>query len=109
MPTSEKQGGFMKHPLFSILLTLVLAASSASTARADICSNATLKRAYAFTIHGQILAGPAARVLDGIALTTFDGNGKLTPVDAVSENVLWARCGSPRPEAILLILIARGQ
>ena len=69
-----------------ILLTLALAASSASMARADICSNATLKPAYAFTIHGEILAGPAARVLDGIALTTFDGNGKLTPVDAVSEN-----------------------
>src|SRR6266566_5807628 len=75
----------MKHRLL-ILLTLVFAASSALTARADICSNATLKGAYAFTIHGQILAGPAVVILDGIALTTFDGNGNLTQVDAVADN-----------------------
>lgn len=76
----------MKHRVVLIMSTLFLATSSALTAHADICSNATLKGAYAFTIHGQILAGPAAGVLDGIALTTFDGDGNLTQVDAVSDN-----------------------
>jgi hypothetical protein len=50
------------------------------------CSNATLKGAYAFTIHGQIFAGPMVVLVDGIAQTTFDGHGGLKQVDAVSQN-----------------------
>lgn len=50
------------------------------------CSQATLNGAYAFTVHGAILAGPAAGVVDGIALTVFDGHGNLQQVDAVAHN-----------------------
>lgn len=50
------------------------------------CTLLTIKGTYAFTIHGQILAGPAAGIVDGIALTTFDGAGNMTQIDVVSHN-----------------------
>jgi hypothetical protein len=75
----------MKFRISLVLLTLALAASSAVTARAS-CTNSTIKGSYAFTIHGQILTPNGALLVDGIARTTFDGNGNLTQVDAVAVN-----------------------
>jgi len=49
--------------------------------------NATIRGTYAFTIHGTIfLPNGATLLIDGIAKTTFDGNGNLTQVDAVADN-----------------------
>jgi hypothetical protein len=45
----------MKFRISLILLVMALAASSAVTAHASGCTNPTIKGAYAFTIHGQIL------------------------------------------------------
>jgi hypothetical protein len=57
------------------------------TAHASSCSNRTIKGTYAFTIHGQIfLAGGSALLIDGLAKTTFDGNGNITQLDAVAIN-----------------------
>jgi len=50
------------------------------------CTNNTIKGSYAFTIHGQIFTPNGTLVVDGIAKTTFDGNGNLTQVDAVAVN-----------------------
>jgi len=68
-----------------VLLTLALAASSAVTAQAS-CTDLTIKGSYAFTIHGQILTPNGPIPIDGLARTTFDGNGNLTQLDTVSVN-----------------------
>jgi hypothetical protein len=56
------------------------------TSPAYACNNETLKGPYAFTLRGTILTGPAAGIVDGVAMTTFDGAGGLRQVDAVSHN-----------------------
>jgi hypothetical protein len=50
------------------------------------CSNQTLNGAYAFEIDGQILSGPFAGVLRGVAMTHFDGAGNLGQVDFATLN-----------------------
>ena len=50
------------------------------------CSNRTLRGDYGFSIDGQILAGPRAGLLRGVAMTHFDGNGSLTQVDFATIN-----------------------
>src|SRR6266446_7554316 len=76
----------MKFRISLILLVMALAASSAVTARDRECRNSTIKGDYAFTIHGQILTPGGPLLVDGIAKTTFDGDGKLTQVAAVAIN-----------------------
>ena len=75
----------MKFRMSFVLLALGLAASSAVTAHAS-CNNFTIQGSYAFTIHGQIFTPNGPLLVDGIAKTTFDGNGNLTQVDAVALN-----------------------
>jgi len=75
----------MKFRISLVLVTLALAASSAVTAQAG-CTDLTIKGSYAFTVHGQILTPNGPLLVDGIARTTFDGNGNLTQVDAVAIN-----------------------
>jgi hypothetical protein len=79
-------GGNMKFRISLILLVMALAASSEVTAHDRECTNSTIKGDYAFTIHGQILVPGAPLLVDGIAKTTFDGDGKLTQVSAVAIN-----------------------
>jgi hypothetical protein len=50
------------------------------------CSNRTLRGAYGFDIGGQILAGPRAGLLRGVAMTHFDGDGNLSQVDFATSN-----------------------
>jgi hypothetical protein len=76
----------MKFRISLVLLTLALATSSLRAAHARDCTNNTIEGSYAFTIHGQIFAPNGSLVVDGIAKTTFDGNGNLTQVDAVAVN-----------------------
>jgi hypothetical protein len=74
-------------------VAIALAAlSGAAWADDDKCSNATLKGDYGFRIHGKLLgintaAGPQIfldpLLIDGVALTFFDGKGKLSQVDYV--------------------------
>lgn len=63
----------------------------------DGCSNATISGDYAFRISGEIFVPdtsttpptPTTAVLayrDGVAMTHFNGNGKLTQVDFVMAN-----------------------
>lgn len=75
----------MKFRICFVLLLLATAASSAVTAHAS-CNDSTIKGSYAFTVHGQIFTPNGPLLVDGIAKTTFDGNGNLTQVDAVAIN-----------------------
>ena len=68
----------MKFRISLVLLILALAASSAATAHASNCTTLTITGTYAFSIHGQILTPNGPLLVDGIARTTFDGNGNLT-------------------------------
>jgi hypothetical protein len=69
------------------LFTLALAASCTLTAHASTCSNSTIRGTYAYTIHGQVfLPDGSTLLIDGLARTTFDGEGNLTELDAVAAN-----------------------
>ena len=77
----------MKFRVSLLLLTLALAASSTLTAHASACSNSTIQGSYAFTIHGTVfLPNGSTLLIDGLAKTTFDGNGNLTQLDAIAVN-----------------------
>jgi hypothetical protein len=69
-----------------LLLAVALGSASAATAHGRGCSDSTIKGEYAFAIHGQILTPGGPLVVDGIAKTTFDGNGNFTQVDTVAVN-----------------------
>jgi len=45
-----------------------------------------LRGDYGFSIDGQILAGPKAGLLRGVAMTHFDGDGGLSQVDFTTIN-----------------------
>ena len=77
----------MRFRLSMLLLTLTLAASSTLAAHARECSNQTNRGTYAFTIHGTVfLPDGSTLLIDGLAKTTFDGNGNLTQLDAIAVN-----------------------
>jgi hypothetical protein len=73
-------------PLF--LLTLALSASSTVAANASPCSDWTIRGTYASTLHGLIFPpdGSAPLTLSGVVLTTNDGKGNFTQLDAVGVN-----------------------
>jgi len=96
----------MKDVLWKILcsaaaFTIVLAVPArAQNTDNDGCTNATLQGDYGFTIHGESLgvlvpqtSGPPklapfanALLVDGVAMTHFDGIRNLTQVDVVMRN-----------------------
>ena len=82
----------MKFRNSPFLLALALIVSSPLTSHASACSNSTIRGSYAFTIHGTLFLpnGPTL-LIDGIAKITFDGEGNLTQLDAVSANGNLAR------------------
>lgn len=65
---------------------LAILGAYATSARAQSCSNSTLNGEFGFTITGQILSGPEAGPVTGVALTHFEGNGSLTQEDFVVHN-----------------------
>jgi hypothetical protein len=75
-------------------MTLMVAASTPARVAADSddrergrrCGEHTLRGDYAFSIDGQILAGPKAGLLRGVAMTHFDGDGGLNQVDFTTIN-----------------------
>jgi hypothetical protein len=87
----------MKRGVWAAVVSLLLLGRSGASARAQSpdsaepegngpCTNAILKGEYGFTITGQILAGPAAGPVAGVAMTFYDGQGKLDQVDHVFHN-----------------------
>lgn len=82
----------MKNKIFLVIVLsgLLAPAAFAQTGDNDGCSNSTLQGDYAFRVSGQILSPPPAVPVDreGVAMTRFDGSGKLSQVDFVmSEGV----------------------
>lgn len=76
---------------FAFVVVAALAASPAFAAPGtdtershdSRCSNRTLLGDYAFHIEGAFVDAPTPLLLRGVALTRFDGRGKLTQVDHV--------------------------
>lgn len=60
--------------------------SNAAVQGGASCSDQWLRGAYAFTIEGSILSGPAPVLLRGVAMTHFDGAGNLTQVDFATRD-----------------------
>jgi hypothetical protein len=85
----------------AILTSGVAMLALAGTARAweEPCRDkeAVLNGDYAFTVSGQIFTPSATISREGVALTHFDGKGKLTQVDFVLSSPLPA--GAPKPPA----------
>jgi hypothetical protein len=76
-------------PSFALLLPATALAQGSDN---DGCINATLHGDYAFRVTGQLLPpGAAAMDREGVAMTRFDGAGRLSQVDFVMSN------GSPVP------------
>ena len=71
----------------SRFLIIALSASFTVAAQAGTCSNSTIKGTYAYIIHGQVFLpnGPIL-LIDGLAKTTYDGEGNLTELGAVAVN-----------------------
>lgn len=68
-------------------LALAMAIDSKAAAQGQAsCGDQWLRGAYAFTIDGSILSGPAPVLLRGVAMTHFDGAGDLTQLDFVTMN-----------------------
>ncbi len=70
-------------------MTIAVLAGAAGSIPAHaqfFCSNSQLQGNYAFTITGQILGGPQAGGVAGVAMTYFDGQGNLSQVDHVVHN-----------------------
>lgn len=78
----------MKKVLFVLLASALFATPGfGQSGDNDGCSNATLTGDYAFRVSGQILLpGVAPMDREGVAMTRFDGFGKLTQVDFVMSN-----------------------
>ena len=77
----------MKFRNSPFVLALALVASSTLMSHASTCTNSTIRGSYAFTIHGQVfLPNGSTLLIDGLAKTTFDGNGNLTRLDAIAVN-----------------------
>ena len=85
----------MKFRICLILLVAALAMSSAAKAHPNECSDSTIRGAFAFTIHGQIFTPNGPILIDGIAKTTFDGEGNLTQVDTVAQNGVMGQVWRP--------------
>ena len=70
--------------LVAFAAAVAITACSALAQGHPSCNRSTLRGDYAFQITGQILApAPVAGLVAGVALTHFDGEGKMTQVDHV--------------------------
>lgn len=79
----------MKYRIALLLLTiaaLAVAPAFAQTGDNDGCTNATLIGDYAFRVSGWVVLGGVTFDREGVAMTHFDGSGKLTQVDFVMSN-----------------------
>jgi hypothetical protein len=78
------RGTFSKGTLAAMACLVLVAAF---TPQAGACSNASLKGKYGQTISGQLLPQPGVVLpQNGVAVTTFDGNGNFTQEDFVVIN-----------------------
>jgi hypothetical protein len=74
----------------AVCAVLIPMTAFAQAPDSDGCTNETLKGDYAFRITDSILndAGTPVQNRDGVAMTHFDGKGRLTQVDFVMVNGL---------------------
>lgn len=78
---------FGKKVMMAFAAVLTLATSVArAQADGDGCSDATLTGSYAFRVSGQLWLNGAVILREGVAMTSFDGQGSLTQADFVMAN-----------------------
>ena len=82
---SSRKSMLVRH-LLIVCCALVGGPIAMAQSRTERCSNWTLRGDYGFKIDGQILAGPKAGLLRGLAMTHFDGRGELSQVDFTTIN-----------------------
>lgn len=70
----------------ALAASMAMALTAQAHDGAGICTQATLHGAYAFTISGQILGGPAPGPVNGVAVTTFDGQRVVSQTDFVVKS-----------------------
>ncbi|MEP6537335.1 MAG: hypothetical protein ABJF23_18520 [Bryobacteraceae bacterium] len=77
----------MKIAIALRAVLIISAAVYAAPAHAErYCHTGMLSGDYSFRITGQILAGPLAGPNNGVALVSFDGEGRMTSKDHVVLN-----------------------
>ena len=78
----------MKRILSKLIATsgFALVVTVAWAQGGPVCGNRTLRGSYAFRISGEVFTQNGIVARDGVAMTTFDGNGGLTQVDWVMAN-----------------------
>jgi hypothetical protein len=70
----------------TLVAAIALIGAAEAEDKGEVCSLETLHGAYDFTISGQILGGPGTGPVNGVALTTFDGQGGLRQTDFVVKS-----------------------
>lgn len=77
-----------KMLLSALAFVFLMLGQPVESAGAQTCSNATLYGDYAFTINGKIIPPGATQFVaqQGVAMTHYDGAGKLTQVDFLMTN-----------------------
>ena len=79
----------MKFACSKFVVTVAIglvAIAAAGQQSSSACSNETLRGAYAFRVSGEVFTPSGVVNRDGVAMTTFDGNGGLKQVDFVMAN-----------------------
>lgn len=86
----------MKFRNSMLLLTIALIVLSPLASHASACSNSSIQGAFAFTIHGQVfLPNGVTLLIDGLAKTTFDGQGNVMQLDArLPKTAMFRRAGA---------------
>jgi hypothetical protein len=88
MKLTFKTGVFAAAMLVATTLTTG-AAWAESPHTSHFCKNSLIRGSYGFTLEGAKLGGPPGSPVGaqvGVALTEFDGQGKLSQIDAVTVN-----------------------
>jgi hypothetical protein len=84
VPVMVSTSAVVLAKLLTVLILLLALNAIAAAADNDGCSNATLKGDYGFTIQGdQLNSDGTTSPIRGVAITHFDGAGKLTQTDFV--------------------------
>ena len=78
------KAGFSKGIMIAAITLFVFCGATRAQEEEEGCTNSTLKGDYAFTVSGQIfIPGATAIQREGVAMTHFYGDGRLSQVDFV--------------------------
>jgi len=82
------QASFLRRSLFSALAVLFLALAGAAPSHAQICSNASLRGSFGYTVTGQVTASNppfVAGPFGAVGRLVFDGAGNVSTTRTFSD------------------------